>query len=220
MTGKLGRNDPCHCGSGKKYKQCHQRLDEEREKAERELKTIGQWVSFHTSRLIAQVPEAARPTGDDALLNELAVFDLPGGDADVHISGTAQPDDSAEVHALARALASSHLSLHECTECKRGRGVRLTDRLTGATQMVWDPELGASVDPMEVLLCRVIKVGDRAVVASGHEKVYFRGRKQAIADLAATIDAAAGEDAIARAGWLKRNGAAVIERARAARPSQ
>jgi preprotein translocase subunit SecA len=20
---KLGRNDPCHCGSGKKYKNCH-----------------------------------------------------------------------------------------------------------------------------------------------------------------------------------------------------
>ena len=20
---KLGRNDPCHCGSGKKFKQCH-----------------------------------------------------------------------------------------------------------------------------------------------------------------------------------------------------
>jgi uncharacterized protein YecA (UPF0149 family) len=20
---KLGRNDPCHCGSGKKYKKCH-----------------------------------------------------------------------------------------------------------------------------------------------------------------------------------------------------
>jgi preprotein translocase subunit SecA len=24
---KLGRNDPCHCGSGKKYKHCHMRLD-------------------------------------------------------------------------------------------------------------------------------------------------------------------------------------------------
>ena len=24
---KLGRNDPCHCGSGKKYKQCHFTLD-------------------------------------------------------------------------------------------------------------------------------------------------------------------------------------------------
>ena len=23
---KLGRNDPCYCGSGKKYKQCHGKL--------------------------------------------------------------------------------------------------------------------------------------------------------------------------------------------------
>ncbi len=29
-TGKdLGRNDPCHCGSGKKYKNCHLAKDEE-----------------------------------------------------------------------------------------------------------------------------------------------------------------------------------------------
>lgn len=25
----LGRNDPCHCGSGKKYKQCHLEKDEQ-----------------------------------------------------------------------------------------------------------------------------------------------------------------------------------------------
>jgi preprotein translocase subunit SecA len=24
---KVGRNEPCPCGSGKKYKQCHGRLD-------------------------------------------------------------------------------------------------------------------------------------------------------------------------------------------------
>jgi len=24
--GKIGRNDPCPCGSGKKYKQCHGKL--------------------------------------------------------------------------------------------------------------------------------------------------------------------------------------------------
>jgi preprotein translocase subunit SecA len=23
---KIGRNDPCHCGSGQKYKQCHGKL--------------------------------------------------------------------------------------------------------------------------------------------------------------------------------------------------
>ena len=27
-TPKLGRNDPCHCGSGKKYKNCHLALDQ------------------------------------------------------------------------------------------------------------------------------------------------------------------------------------------------
>ena len=32
---KIGRNDPCHCGSGKKYKNCHQKIkgtDESRKK--------------------------------------------------------------------------------------------------------------------------------------------------------------------------------------------
>ncbi|MDD6450572.1 MAG: SEC-C metal-binding domain-containing protein, partial [Lachnospiraceae bacterium] len=24
---KIGRNDPCWCGSGKKYKQCHEAFD-------------------------------------------------------------------------------------------------------------------------------------------------------------------------------------------------
>ena len=28
MEPNLGRNDPCHCGSGKKYKQCHLAEDE------------------------------------------------------------------------------------------------------------------------------------------------------------------------------------------------
>jgi hypothetical protein len=31
----LGRNDPCHCGSGKKYKQCCLAKDEEQARAAR-----------------------------------------------------------------------------------------------------------------------------------------------------------------------------------------
>jgi hypothetical protein len=31
----LGRNDPCHCGSGKKYKQCCLAKDEEKARVER-----------------------------------------------------------------------------------------------------------------------------------------------------------------------------------------
>lgn len=34
-TAKLGRNDPCHCGSGKKYKNCHLDADAAAARAER-----------------------------------------------------------------------------------------------------------------------------------------------------------------------------------------
>ncbi len=35
MTAILGRNDPCHCGSGKKYKACHLEKDEAKARAAR-----------------------------------------------------------------------------------------------------------------------------------------------------------------------------------------
>ncbi len=35
MEPNLGRNDPCHCGSGKKYKQCHLAEDEAKEREAR-----------------------------------------------------------------------------------------------------------------------------------------------------------------------------------------
>ncbi len=31
---KPGRNEPCHCGSGKKYKKCHEATDAAKESAE------------------------------------------------------------------------------------------------------------------------------------------------------------------------------------------
>ncbi len=36
----LGRNDPCHCGSGKKYKKCHLAKDEEAERKALEKATF------------------------------------------------------------------------------------------------------------------------------------------------------------------------------------
>lgn len=33
-TAKIGRNDPCHCGSGQKYKKCHAAQDEAAQAAE------------------------------------------------------------------------------------------------------------------------------------------------------------------------------------------
>jgi hypothetical protein len=35
VPGSLGRNDPCHCGSGKKYKACHLAADEAAQREQR-----------------------------------------------------------------------------------------------------------------------------------------------------------------------------------------
>ncbi len=40
---KIGRNEPCYCGSGKKYKQCHLKIDQE---AEKEKRSYTQAIQF------------------------------------------------------------------------------------------------------------------------------------------------------------------------------
>lgn len=42
---KVGRNDPCHCGSGKKYKNCHQQ-QEVKEKTNNKNLIVGGLVAL------------------------------------------------------------------------------------------------------------------------------------------------------------------------------
>jgi len=48
---KLGRNEPCHCGSGKKYKHCHLANDEtaEQDELERAARRANYVVTSHGS---------------------------------------------------------------------------------------------------------------------------------------------------------------------------
>jgi hypothetical protein len=52
----LGRNDPCHCGSGKKYKACHLSQDEA---AERELRAKQQEAQAKDKPAEAEATDAA-----------------------------------------------------------------------------------------------------------------------------------------------------------------
>ena len=59
--GSLGRNDPCHCGSGKKYKQCHLAQDEV---AEREARAkAAEAAPAPAAEEPARKSQAARPHG-------------------------------------------------------------------------------------------------------------------------------------------------------------
>jgi hypothetical protein len=47
---KPGRNDPCYCGSGKKYKQCHLRIDAAKEREEREQVEAARFLRLELPR--------------------------------------------------------------------------------------------------------------------------------------------------------------------------
>ncbi|MBN1259247.1 MAG: methionyl aminopeptidase [Anaerolineae bacterium] len=60
---KLSRNDLCWCGSGKKYKHCHLRLDQEQERAKRRGETVPERrVILKTPEQIAGIRESCRLT--------------------------------------------------------------------------------------------------------------------------------------------------------------
>lgn len=70
MAEKIGRNDPCWCGSGRKYKACHQNFDEKIER----FKDQGCIVP---SRNIIKTPEDIAGIKESAKIN-VAVLDYVG----------------------------------------------------------------------------------------------------------------------------------------------
>lgn len=70
MLGKIGRNDPCWCGCGKKYKQCHEAFDAKIE----DFKRKGYQVP---DRNIIKTPEQIEKIKESAKIN-VAVLDYVG----------------------------------------------------------------------------------------------------------------------------------------------
>ena len=60
MNNKLGRNDPCHCGSGKKYKKCCFAKDTGPRKINAKVLSSGSGLF---SRLTGQTAEVKNPEG-------------------------------------------------------------------------------------------------------------------------------------------------------------
>lgn len=240
---KLGRNDPCHCGSGRKYKKCHQREDDQRAREVKSLNTLAEWIAHYggaletagleRARAEEAIQAAARGWFDgeapadplsDAVFRQHALFDMAIAEGQTLVA-TAEIDATGTepelVQKLVEALARSWLSVHEVTEVKRGKGLRLVDRLTGRNRWVGDPALAEILEPMEVVLGRVVLYDKKPMLLEGWEKVFFRGRKKAIADLDAllTEDGFEADDADGRILWLRREAGRVARRVREARPA-
>jgi len=108
---KLGRNDPCHCGSGAKYKKCCLPKDEATEReglaeaqARREEPAAGRRLEVQKLKtaMDAKLADAEDLEDDDTLMDESnAVIDLiRAGRLD-------------EAEAAARALLARHPEVHD-----------------------------------------------------------------------------------------------------------
>lgn len=61
---KIGRNDPCHCGSGQKYKKCHLAKDDAARSAELAAATAAAAAAAQTDADAAEDEEKKGATGD------------------------------------------------------------------------------------------------------------------------------------------------------------
>ncbi|MEE2786203.1 MAG: SEC-C domain-containing protein [Myxococcota bacterium] len=240
---KLGRNDPCHCGSGKKYKKCHQPIDENAARNVRSLRTPGDWFGHHVERLNAAglqhlsentivhaawsrwpADDSKGPAFDDYLFRQHVLFDLVLAENRRFVHELAFGDDKAnseDLDALRDALAATHVSALEVTACRRGQTLRLLDRLVGHEVEVKDVTAPKPLEPMEVIIGRVATWKDQTFLVPGWERVYFRGRKAAIQAIENAMDMNeyGDEDQALRRAWVQREAISVIQTLRAAQPN-
>ncbi len=108
---KPGRNDPCPCGSGKKYKQCCQRQTPDRQREIANASAANRSVAPTTATLLREAMtqhQAGRLAEASALYQQILQIDSTNADA-LHLSGliaqqTGQLDIAAELIALAIAF--------------------------------------------------------------------------------------------------------------------
>ncbi len=227
---KIGRNDLCPCGSGLKYKKCCMHADAKDIRATRQISSGPDWVRHFTATItdaaattMLDVPAVKSAAAQwaladaDALTNILfkqhALFDLSVTETGALVTQSpyAIPDTSDEdAIAFKTALGSSCLSLIEVVESKRGKGLRLSDRLVKKDVFVPDAKLAKQLEPLEVIIGRLTDWNGQTVLLPGWEKVRFRGRKAVISLLEKNMSEAGLEDDDHefRTAWLRREAAA------------
>jgi hypothetical protein len=227
---KLKRNDLCWCGSGKKYKKCHMESDLRRERMEKSLRTLNQWVAYHGGALAvnvrleaegnAAIQAAIAPLGtdlNDTQTAQIALYDVPVDGAPLIAKATTPDERHAQSRdSLRTVLAKSVLSLFEVTEVKRGKGVRLRDRLQDQDRWVPSADLSQTLEPMQAVVGRIIVVNERNVLVDGWEAIGFRGRKAVFRQWETARDNADVDSADAQRDWIKSQSVAILQSARAA----
>ncbi|WP_040539108.1 SEC-C metal-binding domain-containing protein [Mycolicibacterium tusciae] len=190
----MGRNDPCWCGSGRKYKKCH--LGREQLPLADRVKWLYAKAAHHVSRtgweeLLFEVAyELGRHSDNDPREAVEAAMSYPlvmdavlfegGALADfLDVRGSLLPDDE-------RMLAEQWLlldrSVFEIEDVRPGQGVTVRDVRTGDTHEVRERAGSRELKSGHLICARVIPAGDTLQFSGALEPVALHER-DALIDL-------------------------------------
>ena len=168
---KVGRNDPCPCGSGRKYKVCH--LGQEQlvalDVAGSLLRKLWVWLDQPPNGQLAAdvVVEAGLegteddddvplPEAVDILIRDILLFDRAGLERFLDTRGVLLP---APELSLGRTWNDSRRALYEVQAVDRGRGVTLRDMASGALSELPDRTISRRAQPLDVVCLRLLPDG-------------------------------------------------------------
>lgn len=211
---KIGRNDPCWCGSGRKFKQCHQLVSDLPALPDRVAwmcrkasiwldHAIGDARSLVTDLAIVYAAgdpaaEAADVLADgestfqramvqafsDPILFDAALHEGGLFARFLHERGDLLPDDE---RLLATAWATVERSVHEVVAVERGVGLRVLNLATGDVADVRERTASRTAQVGERYCARVVPDGQSHQIIGGIFPVPT-GHEEAVLDLCAEGD--------------------------------
>lgn len=192
---KVGRNDPCPCGSGKKYKQCHEAADRAQEDQLRLLRraqdrlfpklieaTQSEELAPSTPSLFEQYWGGRYTAADMSELDELEdrgserfltwlAFDAQSGDDGSTLVERIAANPPAELELDEHALnllptwAGIRLRPYLITEIIKGKGALIQEVLTKETFTLRDHAAAKRLEENELIFAHLVPVGEEYYIA-------------------------------------------------------
>ena len=171
---KAGRNEPCPCGSGRKYKACHLNADLEQRSVEPAAALqhkVETWLSQPNMQragddLLEEIGTGSEVSlyAVDPVVADVVLYDRGGLSQFLAVRGALLPD--AE-RALCETWLLTRRSLFEVAAVKPGAIVALRDvRSDAGSVEIADHSIAVQVQPLDLLCLRLMPDGSGGVVAS------------------------------------------------------
>lgn len=175
---RIGRNEPCPCGSGKKYKKCHLAEDRGRDHKESRLDELARIDAELTERMLNFAVDrfgagwfgrrTPFPDSPDADLLQLLV---PWALHHHEVEGRPVCEwfrRSARLSAGEKVCLDAHrrawLSIWEVTDADPGVSLTLHDPLTGEVRKVTEKTASRNLKKGDSIVARVVRFGDTAIL--------------------------------------------------------